>query len=179
MTANLKAEILDWIKAILIAVIISLVLRTFVFEIMRVDGESMEKTLYTNNFVYIDKLVFRFRGPKRGDVVECYYSKYSAYKETYIKRVIGLEGEKIEIKDGKIFIDGVEYDDPQFDEHERQTNFYEGTWEVPEGHVFVMGDNRNNSNDSRMKAVGFIPCKDIVGRAVLVLWPLKDIKLLN
>jgi signal peptidase I len=172
-------EALDWVKAIAIAIVVAIGLRMFVFEIVRVQGPSMQDTLYTGQRVYVDKLFHKIGGLKRGDVVECYYTRYDNGKDSYIKRVIGLGGETVEISNGKIFIDGIEYDDPQFDEVERNSGRYEGKWKVPEGCYFVVGDNRLDSNDSRMSMVGCIPEKDIIGKGVFVIWPLNEIKILK
>ena len=115
MNRKVTIQLLEWVKAVIIALVIALTLRTLVFEVVRVEGPSMQDTLHTGQRVYIEKLLFRLTGPKRGDIVECYFG--SDREKTYIKRVIGLPGEELVIQDGKIYINGYLYDDPWFDEY--------------------------------------------------------------
>ena len=170
-------NVLDWVRVFALALAIALIIRVAVFEIVRVDGPSMQETLYTGQRVLIEKLVFRFTGPRRGDIVECYFG--SDRSTSYIKRVIGLPGEELSIRDGRIFIDGYEYADPQFDVTERELNYLEGTWQIPEGEYFLMGDNRLDSTDSRSAAVGCVPRNNILGRGVLRVWPFDTITVLR
>lgn len=155
-----------WVISLVAAVVIALTLRFFVFEFVRVDGPSMEPTLYSEEYVFMERVTYWFRTPERGDVVVCLFPGSSA---TYIKRVIGLPGERVKVEDGTLYIDGAaNYD--YFSGRMRE-DFAETT--VPEMSVLVMGDNRNDSEDSRM--VGPIAYKDIIGRAVSVIWPFDKI----
>ena len=174
----------EWVITIIIALIVALIIRLFVFEIVRVDGPSMNETLYTNDRVYVEKLVFRFKGPQRGDIVECYDRKfdivmYGKRKNTYIKRVIGLPGDTVEIVGGTTYINGKVFPSPFLTAYNATVGSYDGKWVVPAGQYFVMGDNRANSEDSRLPEVGFIPRADIKGRGVLRLYPFNKIGVLK
>ena len=171
-----RGEIGEWLKALVFAIIIALLVRAFVFEIARVEGPSMQPTLHTDQRVYVDKLTYKFRAPRRGEIIVCFYDEYSGHSwkgPTYIKRVIGLPGETIAIKDGQIYINNKLYDDPYYD---GRMPFDIEAKKIPADSVFVMGDNRENSRDSTdLETVGPIERKFIIGRAVYRVWPMKDI----
>lgn len=159
-----KRETRGWIFSLITAIIIALMLRFFVFEFIRVDGSSMEPTLYTDEYVFMEKVTYWFAEPAHGDVIICSYPNRT---ETFVKRVIGIEGDVLEIKDGVLYINGQANDD-----------YYEGIMNtvlapitVPEDAVFVMGDNRNHSMDSTNSSIGALGYDMILGKAVFVLWP--------
>ncbi len=157
-----RREIRGWAISIVAAVVIALTLRFFVFEFIRVDGPSMEPTLYTNEYVFMERVTYWFGTPERGDIVIC---SFPGSRDSYVKRVIGLPGERIKITDGVLYIDGVANNDffaGYIEEGIKETT-------VPEDSVIVMGDNRNESRDSR--SVGPIAYKDILGKALFVIWP--------
>ncbi len=167
-----KREFLSWIYTILIAVAVALVIRFFVLEFVRVDGPSMQNTLFTDWQVLVTKLDYTFGQPERGDIVIC---KFPSEPILLVKRVMGLPGETIEAKDGKLYINGQETDnkyatvdpvDANLDEPV-QPDFDPVT--IPNDCVFVMGDNRRNSSDSR--DYGPLPKKDIYGVAHFVVFP--------
>ena len=160
-----KRETKSWIFSLLAALIIALFLRFFVFEFIRVDGESMETTLHNNEYVFMERVTFWFREPDFGDIIICTYPQHP---DTYVKRVIGTGGDVIEITDGVLFING-EADYTYFSEP--MNDFAPVV--VPEGHVFVMGDNRNESLDSRM--IGPLEYERIRGKAQFVIWPVSEI----
>lgn len=126
----------------------------------------MEPTLYGHQRLIIEKLSYHIHPPERGDIVVVRVPQFDKY---LIKRVIGLPGETLEIKNGIVYIDGRPLKEPYVNGVPRGD--YRATV-IPEGYVFVMGDNRNNSNDSR--AFGPIPIKNIVGHAWMRYWPLDD-----
>lgn len=133
---------------------------------IRVESVSMQPTLYAGNFVVVNKLTYRFGTPERGDIVVFQFPPNPA-QDPYIKRVVGLPGENLRIENGKVYIDGVRFFEPYLTEDTMQG----GNWDIPEDAVFVMGDNRNNSSDSR--SWGMVPYEDIIGKALLVYWPPK------
>lgn len=161
-------EILSWMVYICGAVLIALLLRIFVFELVRVDGPSMQPTLYRDQTVFVEKLSIA-----RGDVdrFEVVIVRYPGREGAYVKRVVGLPGDTIEIRsDGHLYINGVLQEEPYILEPFIQSEY--GPYTVPEGCYFVMGDNRNNSLDSRSPEVGSIPEENIVGHALFIVWPL-------
>lgn len=160
--SRLKAWLRELIEAILPALVIVLVVNIFLAQATRVEGQSMEPNLHNNQRLIIEKITYRFHSPSRGDIVVIRRPQ----PEPLIKRVIGLPGETVEIRDGKVFINGEPLDEPYLDQPTL------GTMPprlVPEEHVFVLGDNRNASNDSR--AFGMVSFDDIIGRAWLRYWP--------
>lgn len=161
-----KHELKSWLISLAAAIVIALALRFFVFEFIRVDGPSMEPTLYTDEYVFMEKVTYWFHGPERGDIVIC---SFPGSSESYVKRVIGLPGERISVTDGVLYIDGIPNND--FFEGYIDESMDETT--VPEDSVIVMGDNRNKSRDSR--SVGPIEYKGVLGKALFVIWPLNNI----
>lgn len=161
---------LEWIVAMVLAVIIAAGIRTFLFVPYEVHGASMEPTLQGDELLIVNKLIYRFDQPEYGDIIVFHTSE----KRDFIKRVIGLPGDQIAIKDGKVFRNGEELEEPYIYEPMNINMKEEVT--VPEGHIYVMGDNRNNSKDSRR--IGPVKIDAVVGRADLVIWPLDRMHLL-
>lgn len=164
-----KRETWGWIISLIAAVAIALTLRFFVFEFIRVDGSSMEPTLYTNEYVFMEKVTYWFDEPKYGDIVICYYPQRT---ETFVKRVIGTGGDTIEIHDGTLYINGVA--DKTY--YSGYLNAEMGPVVVPENSVFVMGDNRNASMDSTNSSIGALPDDMILGKALFVIWPFDKVQ---
>lgn len=156
------------VETILPAVLIALMIHLFLAQATRVEGYSMEPTLYGHQRLVIEKLSFRLRPPERGEIVVLRVPNYG--RDMLIKRVIGLPGEAIEVIDGQVYINDKPLDEPYVNQSPRGS--YPRTI-VPEDSVFVMGDNRNNSNDSR--SFGPVPYEDIVGHAWIRYWPLDDV----
>jgi len=170
----------DWLIVLVAALALTFVLKTFVFELAQVRGESMSACLHNGNRIYVEKLVFRFRGPQRGDIVMCYYTKfdnarYGKRTYFYIKRVIGLPGDTVRIEGSQVYINDELYDEPYLSEKAKKAYVADQTYQVPQGQYFVMGDNRGQSEDSTDDRVGFIPRQDILGRGLFRLWPLDQI----
>jgi len=163
---NHKREVASWVFSLLAAVAIALMLRFFVFEFIRVDGESMLPTLQNNEYVFMERVTYWFSGPEQGDIVICHFPNSS---DTYVKRVIGVGGDKLRVTNGVLYING-EANTTYFSDR-----MYKDMAEitVPDGCVFVMGDNRNNSTDSRM--VGALPLDMVLGKALFVIWPIDEI----
>ena len=130
---------------------------------IRVDGASMEPTLVSGEYVIVSKLSYRFGTPQRGDIIVFHFPRDP--KEEYIKRVIGLPGDEVEVRHGSVYVNGQLLDETYL----KVTTNYNGTWMVPEGQLFVLGDNRNNSSDSH--DWGTVPMDYVVGKAIVVYWP--------
>ena len=167
-------EIKDWVKSILIAVVLACFIRYFIVELYIVDGYSMRPTLQSQERLVVNKFIYRFRPPQHNDILVFRYPRDPS--RDFIKRVIAVPGETIEIKDGRVFVNDILLNEPYILE-KTLTEYPKVT--VPEGTIFVMGDNRNNSEDSRFADVGFVPYDLIKGKAVLVFWPLSELKMLN
>lgn len=167
---NVKKEIREWVVSLAVALIAVFLIRSFLFTVIRVDGESMLETLQNGERLIATILDVKLGGVQRGDVVICHYPNRSEY---FVKRVVGMEGDTIEIRDGITYLNGEALDEP-FVAH--PTTKYYGPYQVPEGCVFVMGDNRANSNDSRYEDVGYLGEDMIVGRVRCVVWPLSAVR---
>ena len=162
----------DWMVVIAVALLVAFVVRTFVIAHFVVEGESMFSTLDTNDRVFVNKLSYRLHDPNRGDVVVL-HQVTGASERDLIKRVIGLPGEVVEVRNCTVLIDGRVLNEPYLDpDVVTPTDCggdYSATEPVPDNHVFVMGDNRGGSQDSRV--IGAISENDLVGRAFVVFWP--------
>lgn len=160
---------LELTKTVIYAGILALGIRTFVAEARYIPSSSMEPTLQINDRLIIEKITYHLREPERGDVVVFSPTetlKKQNFKDAFIKRVIGLPEETVEVKGGKVYVDGQalaeDYiaDKPDYDY---------GPVTVPDGQYLVLGDNRNNSYDSHYW--GFVPKNNIIGRAAVRFWP--------
>lgn len=130
---------------------------------IRVDGASMEPTLVSGEYVIVSRLSYRFGSPQRGDIIVFHFPRDP--KEEYIKRLIGLPGDVVEVKNGSVYVNGQQLDETYL----KVETKYAGTWNVPADQLFVLGDNRNNSSDSH--DWGTVPMDYVVGKAILVYWP--------
>ena len=164
---SLGEEIKDWVVSIVIAVVLAMIIRTFVVELYLVDGPSMRPTLQHAQRLVVNKFIYHFRAPEKGEVLIFRYPKDPS--RDFIKRVIAVPGDTIEIKDGNVFVNG-ELQNEDYILSKCRGDYPKST--IPDGHIFVMGDNRNNSEDSRFPDVGFVPFDLIKGKAMLVFWPL-------
>ena len=141
--------------------------RPFVLEAFRIPSESMVPTLLVGDRVLANKFVYRLTEPERGEVV-VFESVGEGDDQKLIKRVVGVAGDEIEVRNGTLLVNGEEQEEPYLNENLPFTGSYEPT-EVPEEHVFVMGDNRGNSADSRV--FGPLPVENIEGEAFMRFWP--------
>jgi len=162
-----RKETRGWIVSIVLAVVIALSLRFFVFEFIRVEGQSMEPTLLDEEYVFMQKVTYYFKDPAYGDIVIC---KFPNRSETFVKRVVAVGGDTVSIEDGTLYING----QANYEHYDKQTGIDHEMAEITieEDHVFVMGDNRNHSMDSSNSSVGPLTDDMILGRAEFVLWPL-------
>lgn len=187
---NYFIETLKWIFVVIISIIIALVLRAFVFEWVVVQGPSMENTLYNQQVLFVNKMRYNFGPPKRGEIVIFEVTEGSidyipVLKDIpivssllppkdeidYIKRIIGLPGDDIDIISGSVYVNGIKHKET-YAKGSTEEKSFELPCTVPENKVFVMGDNRVNSNDSRQ--FGFVDIDKIKGKAALRIRPLKE-----
>jgi len=168
-----------WTGVVIIALILALIIRSFLFSPFIVDGRSMENTLKDGERLFVNEIIYYFHDPEAGDIIV-----FKHNNDNYIKRVIGVAGDTVEVKDDELYINGELAPEPYLEKEKNSLHSIGsvltedfGPVEVEEGHIFVMGDNRDNSRDSRM--FGTIKLERVIGRADLVYWPLSDINLLN
>jgi signal peptidase I len=157
------------LETVLPAILIALLINVFVGQATRVEGQSMEPSLHTDQRLVVEKVSYRFHGPQRFDVVVLRVPGQG--DELLIKRVVGLPGETVEIRDGEVYINGQVLDESFLNVETRPGRH--GRVVVPPLHVYVLGDNRDHSNDSR--SFGPVPIDNIVGRAWISYWPLGDL----
>lgn len=181
----------EWIESIVIAVILALFIRTFIVQAFKIPSGSMQPTLMqgdrimVNKFIYGARIPFTFfrlpalRQPKRADVIVFIYPGDT--KKDFIKRLVGLPGEKVEIKEGNIFINGKLANElllRKFYYYNRADFGEEGSpVEIPADSFYVLGDNSATSRDSRYW--GFVPRHNLVGKAFLIYWPLNRIRIIR
>jgi signal peptidase I len=179
-----KSETWEWLKALVIAVLLAAVIRYFLFAPIVVDGLSMMPTLHDQDRMIVNKIGYTLGEPKRFDIIVF----HAPENKDYIKRVIGLPGDKIEYKNDTLYINGKAYKEPYLDEYKKNVidgpltepftlKEIIGEERVPEGHLFVMGDNRRFSKDSRH--IGVIPMEKVLGKTNIVYWPVEDIRIVK
>ena len=204
---SLAREIWEWVYTLAIAIVIAMLIKGFIFDIVRVDGSSMFPTLVDNDRLIVTKLGYT---PKQGDIIildseyknrEEYFDRLAESKDKeelssfekffaqssmpsnlkkkyYVKRIIAMPGQTIDLVDGKVYVDGEMLDEPYYD---GLTTSIDPTVEYPitvdDDCVFVMGDNRTRSKDSRSSELSQVPFKAILGKSQVRIWPLSDIGL--
>lgn len=180
-----KNELWEWTKALLIAFAIAAFIRYFLFTPIVVDGDSMMPTLEDGDRMIVNKIGYKIGSPKRFDIVVF----HAPEQKDYIKRVIGLPGDHIEYKDDQLYINGEPIDEPYLDQYKAEITEGNLTGNfklqdidpnldvIPEGYVFVMGDNRRFSKDSRH--IGIVSQKEIIGNTSIIFWPLNEIKMVK
>jgi signal peptidase I len=163
---SLRNEIRVWTRDLLIAIGLALVIIVFLYQPVKVEGTSMAPLLSDQERIFINKFVYRFEPIQRGDVVVFWYPL--DHSKSFIKRVVGLPGETVEIRQGTVYVDGKIVPEPYVPpQYEDLSDFAPVT--VPEDKYFVMGDHRISSNDSRV--FGPVASRFIYGRAVFAYWP--------
>lgn len=163
-------EIKEWAQSIAVALILTLIIRTYVVQAFKIPSGSMRPTLMEGDKLFVNKYLYRFEKPRRGDIVVFKFPKDR--KKDYIKRLVAFSGETIEIRDGKLLVDGVKQHGPFEKVYYYNHDPYGGPSDkilVPEDSYYVLGDNSSNSTDSRYW--GFVPRKNMIGKAVFRWWP--------
>lgn len=166
--------LLDWLGAIAIAIIIAVVIENFLFCFAVVEGQSMMPTLGTKDRLLIGKLPITYKELEKGDLIIFNHSNEDR-DELFVKRVVALENDHFLFKEGSLYINGEMQAEKYILSEEylnRKYNYVEGI--VPSGTIFALGDNRNDSNDSR--SFGFVPKNEIRGRVFFRIWPLNELK---
>ena len=170
-------ELAGWLLYIVLIIAFTWFVVTFVGQRTEVSGSSMETTLSDKDQLIVDKMTYRFRDPKRYDIVVFPYQYHD--NTYYIKRIIGLPGETVQILSGMVYIDGMRLDEHYGNEMMENPGIAEEPLTLDENEYFVLGDNRNNSSDSRASDVGLIHRKDLIGRAWIRVWPLSQIGVIH
>lgn len=184
-TKKEKNELWEWVKALLIAFAIAACIRYFLFTPIVVDGDSMMPTLVDGDRMIVNKIGYTIGEPDRFDIVVF----HAPEGKDYIKRVIGLPGDTVAYMDDQLYINGEAYTEPYLDQYKAEIADGNLTGDftlqdidptldvIPEGYVFVMGDNRRFSKDSRH--IGIVDQKKIIGNTSIVFWPLNEIKIVD
>jgi len=165
-----KRFILDIIETIILAVVLYFGINAISARV-RVDGFSMNPTLQNGEYVLVSKLSYKLDIPKRGDIIV--FSFPIDESQELIKRVIGLPGETVSVRQNQVLIDGIPLEEPYI----AQDPLYSGEWRVQEGQLFVLGDNRNDSKDSHQW--GLLPIENVIGKALIIYWPPPEWKLIS
>ncbi|MDP8218675.1 MAG: signal peptidase I [Candidatus Theseobacter exili] len=198
MKAHKRSVLREWTESVLFALVIAMIVRTFLIQAFKIPTGSMEPTLHGDpkkgDRVLVNKFLYRFEEPKRGDIVVFRTVNIEGLdqKKDFIKRLVGLPGDVVEIKDEKVLINGEILDEPDaFNSIEYVNTFVsnrggrmEGQYgmegesvTVPPGHFFVLGDNSRISRDSRYW--GMVPRENLIGKAIMTYWPIKRMSLLR
>ena len=162
---NWKRFLIDTIETILLAVVLTLGIN-LVSARVRVENVSMLPTLQQGNFILVNKLSYKNNPPMVGDIIIFHAPLEPG--EDFIKRVIGAPGDRVLIKDGRVYVNDYQLTE----DYIADVPAYNGQWDVPLDKVFVLGDNRNASSDSH--EWGFVPMKNVIGKALLIYWPIRD-----
>ncbi len=169
MSEKEENPIVELVKTLVSAGVLAIGIRACVAEARFIPSESMLPTLEIDDRLIVEKISYRFRKPERGDVIVFSPTdalKKQNYNEAFIKRIIGIPGDTIEVKNGDVFVNGKELTEKYI---LNAPNYEYGPTQVPEGQYLVLGDNRNNSYDSHYW--GFVPFDNVIGRATVRFWP--------
>jgi len=172
----------NWGEPILIAIILALIIRTFLVQAYKIPTGSMRPTFLENDRILVDKITYRFREPERGEIIVFKYPVDN--KKDFVKRLVARGGESVEIRNGSLHLNGEKLEEPPgivknryYNREDWQYGREDQVISVPEGHVFVLGDNSAHSSDSRNW--GFVAEKDIKGKAFVVYWPPSRVRLIR
>jgi signal peptidase I len=171
-------EIVDTVIYFAILFLIVLLIHTFIGEQIKVRGSSMENTLHNGNRLFLEKLTYRFGEPKRFDII-VFKPQNSGKDVYYIKRIIGLPNETVQIIGEQIYIDGEVLEEPYGNDPIEHAGIASEPIVLLDDEYFVLGDNRNNSSDSRNPSVGVVKSDSIEGRAWVRIWPFNEIDVLK
>jgi signal peptidase I len=162
--------LVDIVETILLSVLLFLGINALTARV-RVDGQSMYPTFDSGEFLIVSKLSYRLDDPRRGDIVVFHLPRDP--DQNYIKRIIGIPGDNIEIREGSVYVNGTEMHEPYINAPQK----YSGSWQIEDGAYFVLGDNRNNSSDSH--SWGSVPTEFMVGKAIFIYWPIPSIGVID
>ncbi|HNR46866.1 MAG TPA: signal peptidase I [Anaerolineaceae bacterium] len=165
-----KTFLSEVLQTLLLAAVLYFLIDSMVGRV-RVENISMQPTLKADELLLVNKLAYRLGNMHHGDIVVFHYPGNPT--EDYIKRLIGLPGDEVRVENGQVLVNGYALTEPYI----AAPPSYTGVWNVPEGSVFVLGDNRNQSSDSH--SWGFVPIENLLGRALVIYWPLNEVRLLN
>ncbi|HBV98922.1 MAG: signal peptidase I [Peptococcaceae bacterium BICA1-7] len=168
-----KSTLREIVESLVIAVVLALLIRTFILQPFYIPSGSMEPNLMIQDHIIVNKIGYRFWEPQRGDIVVFKFPRDPS--KDFVKRLIGQPGDKVEIRKSKLYINGNLVSENYLPAGLEFGSF--GPAVIPENSYFMMGDNRNNSDDSR--SWGVLPRENIIGKAVLTYWPLNRIHLLT
>ena len=160
-------EILSWILTFAVAIALALVIRTFIFEPVRVDGHSMDYTLADNEYMIVTKYDYLLGEPERFDVVICHYPERG--RTNFVKRLVGLPGDTVSMLNGTLYVNGEAIDEPYIT---NKANYNMQAYTLKDDEYFVLGDNRSSSNDSHI--IGPISREQIKGHVRCVAFPFKN-----
>ena len=172
---RLRLELYDWIQSLMAALIFCVLLFSFVIRLIDVNGPSMNPTLYEGNKLLVSDV---FYTPKAGDVVIFYNVDENNEEKALVKRVVAVAGQEVNIdfENGIVYVDGQPLDEPYVAEPIHSKQDFIGPKTVPDGCVFVLGDNRNSSRDSRARSIGMVDERLILGKVYAVVYPFGEIK---
>lgn len=168
-----KSALREIVESLLIAVVLAILIRAFLFQPFYIPSGSMEPTLQIQDHIIVNKFGYRFWEPQRGDIVVFKYPLNP--KKDFVKRLIGKPGERVELRNSRLIVNGKETPEKYLSAGLRYPDF--GPVLVPENSYLMLGDNRNNSDDSRVW--GPLPRENIIGKSILVYWPLGRIEMLS
>lgn len=160
-------EILSWILTFAVAIALALVIRTFIFEPVRVDGHSMDYTLANNEYMIVTKYDYLLGGPERFDVIICHYPERG--RTNFVKRLVGMPGDTVSMLNGTLYVNGEAIDEPYIT---NKANYNMQAYTLKDDEYFVLGDNRSSSNDSHI--IGPISREQIKGHVRCVAFPFKN-----
>lgn len=168
----------DFMESVILAAVLATLLRLFIIQPFYIPSQSMEPTLMPDDRIIVNMLLYRFRAPQRGDIIVFHYPNDPS--RDFVKRLVAFAGETVAIRDNTLLINGRRMDEPYLP-HETMADF--APYKVPPGCYFVLGDNRNDSDDSRFWGPGntpeALPGGNIIGKAFLVYWPPGRIRVLQ
>jgi signal peptidase I len=171
---NLVSEIRSWLRDALFAFAIAIFIVIFVVQPVKVEGTSMQPQLVDQERIFVNRFIYRFKDIRRGDVVVFWYPKDRS--KSFIKRILGVPGDEIEIHDGSVYVNGAKIKEPYLKPEFRDYRSFQKVI-VPPGEYFVLGDHRNSSNDSR--SWGFVAQPLIYGKAIFGYWPFSRLGLVE
>ena len=177
-TQSVKNSIIEWVKVFGLAIVLAFVITLFIKPTL-VSGDSMLPTLHENEYLIINKIGYKIGEPKNGDVIvfKSDLEKNDGTTKDLVKRIIGVAGDKVVIKDGKVYLNDKLLDETYLSEGMDTTGDVDIV--VPEGKLFVLGDNREVSLDSRYEQVGLVDVNDVEGKVLVRLYPFNDISLIK